>query len=61
MVDSLMDKIFAKDFYEVRTKCKNCKVTQMTRIRKGNKAKEVLKNGVCIKCGCLELEEVRSK
>ncbi len=41
--------------YEVRTYCSNCKVKQLTKIKKGNKAEEVIANGKCARCGCMTL------
>lgn len=51
-----LENIFGKNYYEVKTKCKNCGSRQMTRIRKGNKPEDVLSRGKCVICGCFELE-----
>ena len=45
--------------YEVRTKCTKCKNNKLTKIKKGNKAEEVIANGKCAKCGCMTLELVK--
>jgi hypothetical protein len=41
--------------YEVKTKCSNCNTKQLTRIKKGNKASEVIERGKCERCGCMTL------
>ena len=42
--------------YEVKTICNNCGRNQLTKIKKGHKAQEVISNGKCSNCGCQELE-----
>lgn len=55
----MIENLIPKRTYEVKTRCLNCKTIQQTKIRKGNKAEEVLQNGKCENCGCQTLELVR--
>ncbi len=50
-----LKNIFPEKVYEVKSKCSNCNTKQLTKIKKGNKASEVIENGHCEKCGCLTL------
>lgn len=54
-----LDNLFPKNYYEIKTKCKNCSTKQLTKIRKGNKPEDVLSNGKCDNCGVNELELVK--
>lgn len=48
--------LIIKNYYEVKTRCKNCSYRQMTKIKKGNLPEEVIDRGVCKNCGCFQLE-----
>jgi|TARA_R100001530_G_scaffold34477_3_gene26940 hypothetical protein len=54
-----LEKLFGKNFYEVKTRCSNCSTKQNTKITKGNVASEVIENGACINCGCKNLEIIK--
>jgi len=53
-----MDNLFGKSYYEVKSKCTNCGTKQLTKIKKGNIAEEVIDRGKCENCGCQKLEVV---
>ena len=51
-----IEVITGKGTYQVKTKCTNCKVKQMTKVKKGNQVSDILENGKCNNCGCQTLE-----
>jgi len=51
----MIKDLFGAGIYEVKTVCSNCKTKQLTKIKKGNIAKEVIDNGKCTFCGCQTL------
>lgn len=53
-----LNNILGSNTYEVKTKCGNCGTIQLTKIKKGNKAEEVISKGKCENCGCAELSLV---
>lgn len=54
-----LNNLIPKNYYEVKTKCKNCSQKQMTKIKKGNKPEDVLYKGKCENCGVNELEMIK--